>query len=189
MLMMETGGIVRVTHPFPRRLSSASSCRPRPARSSATRLEALRSRTAWPRLEILVCDNESREPETLAYLRALAGEGRGVVVPCPGPFNFAAMNNAAAAQAKGSLLVFMNNDVEAFRPDWLVAMARHALRPEVGAVGAKLLDGEGRIQHGGIVLGRAGSSPTPTGTSRAMRRAISRPCAWRIACRPLRPPA
>jgi GT2 family glycosyltransferase len=50
----------------------------------------------------------------------------------------------------------MNNDVEAFRPDWLIAMARHALRPEVGAVGAKLLDGAGRIQHGGILLGTGG---------------------------------
>lgn len=157
MLMMETGGLVRVTHPLPE-TPLVSVIVPTRDRLDLLRpcLDALRSRTAWPRLEVLVCDNESREPETLAYLRTLAGEGRGVVVPCPGPFNFAAMNNAAAAQAKGSLLVFMNNDVEAFRPDWLVAMARHALRPEVGAVGAKLLDGEGRIQHGGIVLGTGG---------------------------------
>lgn len=77
-------------------------------------------------------------------------------MPCPGPFNFAAMNNAAAARARGRLLVFVNNDVEAFRPDWLSRMAREALRPDVGAVGAKLLDGEGRIQHGGIVLGTGG---------------------------------
>lgn len=119
-------------------------------------LAALRSRTAWPALEVLVCDNGSREPETLAFLEGFVREGRGVVVPYPGPFNFAAMNNAAARQARGRLLVFMNNDVEAFRPDWLVAMARHALRLKVGAVGAKLLDGAGRIQHGGIVLGTGG---------------------------------
>ncbi|SDN61047.1 Glycosyltransferase, GT2 family [Methylobacterium phyllostachyos] len=119
-------------------------------------LDSLRSCTDWPNLEVLVCDNDSREPETLAYLRALEGEGRGHVVPCPGPFNFAAMNNAAAARARGRLLVFVNNDVEAFRPDWLMLMAREALRPGVGAVGAKLLDGEGRIQHGGIVLGTGG---------------------------------
>ncbi|MGH1571521.1 hypothetical protein ACRAWG_13555 [Methylobacterium sp. P31] len=77
-------------------------------------------------------------------------------MPCPGPFNFAAMNNAAASRARGELLVFVNNDVEAFRPDWLSLMAREALRPEVGAVGAKLLDDTGRIQHGGIVLGTGG---------------------------------
>ncbi len=119
-------------------------------------LESLRAKTAWPSLEILVIDNGSREEATLAYLRDLERGGRGRVVPYPGPFNFAAMNNEAAKQARGRLLVFMNNDVEAFRPDWLVAMARHALRPGVGAVGAKLLDGEGRIQHGGIVLGTGG---------------------------------
>ncbi|MDP4023556.1 glycosyltransferase [Methylobacterium sp. NEAU 140] len=118
-------------------------------------LDSLRTCTDWPDLEILVCDNGSREPETLAFLRDWAGAGRGVV-PYPGPFNFAAMNNAAADRAGGDLLVFVNNDVEAFRPDWLRLMAREALRPDVGAVGAKLLDGAGRIQHGGIVLGTGG---------------------------------
>jgi GT2 family glycosyltransferase len=119
-------------------------------------LDSLRNCTDWPSVEILVCDNDSREPETLAYLVDLERQGRGHVVPCPGPFNFAAMNNAAAARARGRLLVFINNDVEAFQPDWLTLMAREALRPDVGAVGAKLLDGEGRIQHGGIVLGTGG---------------------------------
>ena len=70
------------------------------------------------------------------------------------------MNNAAAARARGRLLVFVNNDVEAFQADWLSLMAREALRPEVGAVGAKLLDGAGRIQHGGIVLGTGGGLVT-----------------------------
>lgn len=156
-MMAEAGGLIRVTYPLTEtpfisiivptrdRLDLLQVC-----------LNSLRTRSAWPALEIIVCDNDSREPETLAYLRAFAEEGRGVVVPCPGPFNFAAMNNAAAARARGQLLVFLNNDVEAFRPDWLVAMARHALRPEIGAVGAKLLDGVGRIQHGGIVLGTGG---------------------------------
>ncbi len=156
-VMMEPDGIVRVTHPLDE-VPLVSVIVPTRDRLDLLRpcLDSLRSRTAWPKLEILICDNDSREPETLAYLAALSGEGRGVVVPCPGPFNFAAMNNAAAARARGRLLVFMNNDVEAFRPDWLVAMARHALRPEIGAVGAKLLDGEGRIQHGGIVMGTGG---------------------------------
>lgn len=156
-VMTDADGIVRVTHPLAD-TPLVSVIVPTRDRLDLLRpcLDALRSRTVWPRLEILVCDNDSREPETLAYLETLAGEGRGVVVPCPGPFNFAAMNNAAAAKARGKLLVFMNNDVEAFRADWLVAMARHALRPGVGAVGAKLLDGAGRIQHGGIVLGTGG---------------------------------
>ncbi|WP_331302401.1 glycosyltransferase family 2 protein [Methylobacterium oryzae] len=150
--------LVQVDHPLPDARPLASLIVPTRDRLDLLRpcLESLRSCTDWPSTEIIVCDNDSREPETLAYLRALEGEGRGHVVPCPGPFNFAAMNNAAAARARGRLLVFVNNDVEAFRPDWLSRMAREALRPDVGAVGAKLLDGEGRIQHGGIVLGTGG---------------------------------
>ncbi|TGE00206.1 glycosyltransferase [Methylobacterium nonmethylotrophicum] len=118
-------------------------------------IESLRAHTDWPSPEIIVCDNDSRGPDTLAYLEQLAREGVRVL-PCPGPFNFAAMNNRAAAAARGALLVFVNNDVVASRADWLRRMAEEALRPEVGAVGAKLLDGRGRIQHGGIVLGTGG---------------------------------
>ncbi|UHC15088.1 glycosyltransferase family 2 protein [Methylobacterium currus] len=118
-------------------------------------IESLRAHTDWPAFEIIVCDNDSRQPRTLAYLQRLAGEGIRVL-PCPGPFNFAAMNNRAAAEARGALLVFVNNDVVARRSDWLRRMAEEALRPEVGAVGAKLLDVRERIQHGGIVLGTGG---------------------------------
>lgn len=155
---IDVHGLIRVTHPIPALRPLASVIVPTRDRLDLLRpcLDSLRDHTDWQPLEILVCDNDSREPETLAYLAMLEGEGRGVVVPCPGPFNFAAMNNAAAARARGDLLVFLNNDVEAFQADWLSLMAREALRPDVGAVGAKLLDGAGRIQHGGIVLGTGG---------------------------------
>ncbi|MDP4004273.1 glycosyltransferase [Methylobacterium sp. NEAU K] len=151
-------GLLRVANPLPDPRPLVSIIVPTRDRLDLLRpcLDSMRACTDWPSIEILICDNDSREPETLDFLRALEREGRGLVVPCPGPFNFAAMNNAAAARARGELLVFVNNDVEAFRPDWLTLMAREALRPEVGAVGAKLLDGEGRIQHGGIVLGTGG---------------------------------
>jgi len=152
------GGLLQVEHPLPDPRPLVSVIVPTRDRLDLLSpcLDSLAASTDWPNLEILVCDNDSRELETLAFLKTLEREGRGGVVPCPGPFNFAAMNNAAAARARGALLVFVNNDVEAFRPDWLARMAREALRPEIGAVGAKLLDGEGRIQHGGIVLGTGG---------------------------------
>lgn len=151
-------GLLQVEHPLPDPRPLVSLIVPTRDRLDLLRpcLESLATCTDWPNLELLVCDNDSREPETLAFLQALEREGRGLVVPCPGPFNFAAMNNAAAIRARGALLVFVNNDVEAFRPDWLTRMAREALRPEIGAVGAKLLDDEGRVQHGGIVLGTGG---------------------------------
>jgi GT2 family glycosyltransferase len=119
-------------------------------------IESLRHRTDWPAKEILICDNDSRDPETLAYFRTLEAEGVARIVACPGPFDFASINNRVAAQARGRLLAFINNDVEAEAPDWLERMVREALRPEIGAVGARLVDGEGWIQHGGIVLGTGG---------------------------------
>ncbi len=157
MALPQADGLIRITHPLTD-TPLVSVIVPTRDRLDLLRpcLEGLRTRTAWPSLEVIVCDNGSREPETQTFLRDWEREGRGVVVPYPGPFNFAAMNNTAVRRARGRLLVFMNNDVEAFRADWLVGMARHALRPSVGAVGAKLLDGEGRIQHGGIVLGTGG---------------------------------
>lgn len=157
-LSQDEDGVIDVAHPLPEPAPLVSLIVPTRDRLDLLKpcIDSLIAGTDWPTKEILVCDNDSRAPETLAYFRALTEQGLARIVPCPGPFNFAAMNNAAAAGAQGRLLAFVNNDVEAFRPDWLARMVREALRSEIGAVGAKLLDGEGRIQHGGVVLGAGG---------------------------------
>ena len=72
------------------------------------------------------------------------------------PFNYPAINNHAAAQCDAPLLLFLNDDTEALAPGWLTALVEHACRPEVGAVGAKLIYPDGRIQHGGVVMGLYG---------------------------------
>ncbi len=71
----------------------------------------------------------------------------------PGPFNFSAFNNEAAATAGGEVLVFLNNDTEILTPDWLEQFANLAMKRHVGAVGGLLLFPNGRIQHSGIVVG------------------------------------
>ncbi|ACS38356.1 glycosyltransferase [Methylorubrum extorquens] len=151
-------GVIRLDRPLPEPRPLVSLIVPTRDRLDLLQpcIESLRHRTDWPAKEILICDNDSRDPETLAYFRTLEAEGAARVVACPGPFDFAAINNRVAAQARGRLLAFINNDVEAEAPDWLERMVREALRPEIGAVGARLVDGEGRIQHGGIVLGTGG---------------------------------
>jgi GT2 family glycosyltransferase len=70
-----------------------------------------------------------------------------------GPFNFAALNNAAVREARGEIIVLLNNDIDVIHADWLRELVSHALRPDVGAVGARLLYPDGRVQHGGVVLG------------------------------------
>lgn len=123
-----------------------------------TCIESLVERTAYPNYEILVVDNGSVEPDTLAYLAALPqrlGE-RVRVLHDPQPFNYAALNNAAVAQARGSLIGLINNDVEVIGSDWLDEMVRHALRPEIGCVGAKLYYPDDTVQHAGVILGIGG---------------------------------
>jgi GT2 family glycosyltransferase len=77
------------------------------------------------------------------------------------PFNWAALNNRAVTLSRGDLFVFLNNDIEARRPGWLPALSAHALRPDVGAVGARLLYPEGRVQHCGVVVGMGGAAGHP----------------------------
>jgi GT2 family glycosyltransferase len=69
------------------------------------------------------------------------------------PFNYSAINNAAARQCTSPVLLFLNDDTSVIAPDWLQAMLELALRPEVGAVGGKLLYPNGAIQHAGVVMG------------------------------------
>lgn len=108
--------------------------------------------TRYPGLEVIVVDNDSDDPATLAYLAAQNPQ-HVRVIRHPGPFNYSTINNRAAAEARGRLLCLLNNDVEMIAPDWLSIMATQALRPEVGAVGAQLLYPDRRIQHAGVVIG------------------------------------
>lgn len=127
------------------------------------RLDLLRTcidgleRTDYPDMEVIVVDNGSDDPAALHYLAQL-DPARFLVLRDDGQFNFSRLNNRAAQLAKGELLCLLNNDIEVLEPDWLKIMARQALRPEVGAVGACLLYPDGRIQHAGVVLGICGGA-------------------------------
>ncbi len=113
-------------------------------------LDSVERRTDYAPYEIVIVDNESTDPATLEFLSRSPHR----VLPFPGPFNFAAINNAAARAARGEYLVFLNNDTEVRSPEWLSAMLEWARQPAVGCVGAKLLLPDGRLQHVGVVLRR-----------------------------------
>jgi len=115
--------------------------------------EGVLKRTDYPAIELIVADNDSHEPETHRLLAELRRDERVRIVRAPGAFNYSAINNAAAAAATGEVLVLLNNDIDVIDPGWLREMAGHAMRPDIGAVGARLLFGHGAIQHAGVVLG------------------------------------
>jgi GT2 family glycosyltransferase len=132
--------------------------------------------TAYERLSLRLVDNGSAEPATAALLDRLRRDPRVEVLRDERPFNFSALNNAAAAESAADVLLFVNNDVEAVEPDWLEPVLAHAQRAEVGAVGPLLLHPGGRVQHAGAAIGLHGTAghpfaglrpeaPTPFGTA------------------------
>ena len=119
-------------------------------------VDSIRKQTTYESYEILIVDNQSHAPEALAYLAALAREERVRVLRYDAPFNYSAINNFAAREARGTVLGLINNDVEVINGDWLTELVSHALRPDIGCVGAKLYYPDDTIQHAGIVLGIGG---------------------------------
>lgn len=114
-------------------------------------LESL-PKTAYSNYHVLIIDNESDDPETLHYLNNCSYQVERIPNP-DGRFNFAYINNEAARRVDAEYLLFLNNDVEITNPYWLSSMAGYAQIPGVGAVGARLLFPDTRIQHAGIVHG------------------------------------
>lgn len=131
-----------------------------PTRDNAALLEAcirsIRERTYYSDYEILVVDNGSVEDATKRLFARLAADPAVRVLPRPEPFNFSRLNNSAAREARGSILGLVNNDIEAVEAGWLTEMVSLAARREVGCVGARLHYADGRLQHGGIILGLGG---------------------------------
>lgn len=121
-----------------------------------TCIESLYAITDYPAFEIIVVDNGSTDPETLAWLgeKSLRDDLR--VMRADVPFNWSALNNLAAREAHGEVLVFLNNDTEVLDREWLTRLAENALRPEVGICGPLLLFGDRTIQHAGVVIGMGG---------------------------------
>jgi len=151
-------GFNRLVRPLPQpapRVSVIIPTRDRAEILSVT-LDGLLTSTDYPDIEVVIVDNDSREPETAALFARYRDDPRVRVVLVPGAFNFSDLSNRGAAAAAGPVLLFLNNDVEVLEPGWLGELVRHAVRPEIGAVGAKLLYPDRTIQHGGIVLGIGG---------------------------------
>ncbi|XXF80649.1 glycosyltransferase [Myxococcaceae bacterium GXIMD 01537] len=121
---------------------------------------SLLGKTRYQNYELLLVSNNSTQRETFELLESLT-DPRIRKLTWDFPFNYPAINNHAAREARGELLLFLNNDMEVIQPEWLEELIGHAQRPEVGAVGAKLLFPDGSIQHAGVVVGVSGFAAHP----------------------------
>jgi O-antigen biosynthesis protein len=118
-------------------------------------------RSSYERLSLRLVDNGSGEARTAEVARILAGDPRVTLESDPRPFNFSALNNAAAARSHAEVLVFLNSDTEIVQEDWIERLLPEALRQEVGAVAPLLLYPDGRVQHAGAAIGLHGWAGHP----------------------------
>ncbi|MBS0656755.1 MAG: glycosyltransferase [Verrucomicrobia bacterium] len=124
-------------------------------------VESVLAKTDYPDFELVLIDNESSEPATLAWFEEIERDPRVRRLRYEQPFNYAAMHNWAVPQTRGQVLCLLNNDLsdlECSTPGWLRDMTALALRAQTGAVGALLLYPDDTVQHAGVVLGIDGSA-------------------------------
>ncbi|MDH5358624.1 MAG: glycosyltransferase [Gammaproteobacteria bacterium] len=127
-------------------------------------IDSLLDKTVYPNYEVIIVDNQSSDPDTLAYYDVLTGQypDKVKVFYYDKPFNFSAMNNWASEQANGEYLLLLNNDTEIIQGEWLTRMMSYGQRKDVGIVGARLIyPGTGAVQHVGVILGLKGIAEHP----------------------------
>jgi len=81
-------------------------------------------RTNLPNIKLLVCENKNKAEQL----------------------------NFAAAQADGEILCFTDANLKPLAVDWLKELSSFALQTEIGAVGAKILETDENVLHGGLII-------------------------------------
>ena len=119
-------------------------------------VHSILKKSSYRAFEILIVENGSRKQATFALYEQFQKQQNIRILEWKQAFNYAAVNNFASEQARGDVLLFLNNDTEVINSDWLERMLEHALRPDIGAVGAKLYYPDETIQHAGIIVGICG---------------------------------
>lgn len=116
-------------------------------------IESVKEVTTYGNYEIVVVDNGSSEENMIKY-KELADKYGCTYFHEIKDFNFSYMCNKGASLAKGSLLLFLNDDIEIPKNqgEWLSIMAGQAQVSYTGAVGAKLIyPGTNLVQHAGVL--------------------------------------
>ena len=119
-------------------------------------IRSIRENTSYKHYEILIVENNSTTDEIFEYYKQLSKEPDVRILRWNGVFNYSAINDFGAKNARGDYFLFLNNDITVITPDWMEEMLGICQRREVGAVGVKLLYPDNTIQHAGCVVGMGG---------------------------------
>lgn len=150
--------MLRVRHGLPSPAPSVEILIPTRDRANLLRrcIDSIARLTTYPGYAVCLIDNGTTEPQALSLLDEYARRPGFRVLRDDRPFNYAALNNAAASTSGADYLCLLNNDIEVITPEWLDELVSRACQPGVGCVGARLWYPDDRLQHGGVVLGIAG---------------------------------
>ncbi|MEQ8173199.1 MAG: glycosyltransferase family 2 protein, partial [Candidatus Eremiobacterota bacterium] len=121
-------------------------------------INSIINKSSYKNFEIIIMENGSDEENIFDFYKELKRRENIRIITWNDSFNYAAINNFAVNYAKGEILLFLNNDIEIINQDWIERMLEHAVRKEIGAVGAKLYYPDNTIQHGGVIIGIQGAA-------------------------------
>lgn len=117
-------------------------------------LKSITKKTTYKNYEIIIIDTGSEQAEVWRlYQQIKQKHDKTQILRWKKEFNYSAVCNFGAEKSKGKHLILLNNDTKVIAPDWIESMLEHSQRSDVGAVGAKLLYPDNKIQHAGIILG------------------------------------
>ncbi len=152
------GGHTRVIYPLPQKHPLVSLIIPTRDKLKLLRgtVTGILQQTDYKNIEIIIMDNGSEETKTLEYFNKIKQDKRVTVIQHKAPFNYSQLNNIGVSHANGEVIGLINNDLEVINSGWLTEMVSHALRSEIGAVGAKLYYANDTIQHAGVIVGLGG---------------------------------
>ncbi|MGC5700251.1 TIGR00180 family glycosyltransferase [Pseudomonas sp. NFXW11] len=120
-------------------------------------LVSVLQRTRYQRYEVLIAENHSQDAELDNWLASLEGRGERIRVLRSGQrLSTSALHNLACQEARGEYLVLLSADAEVVNANWLESLLNQAQRPEVGIVGAKLVNARGATTQAGLILGLNG---------------------------------
>lgn len=149
----------KVNWPIPKIAPFVSLLIPTRDRMQITKVavDSILQKTTYQNYEIIILDNGSVQKETLDWFAAVQKQDPRVkVLRYDHPFNYSAINNYGVAHTQGEIVGLINNDIEVINPEWLTEMLQHAIRSDIGCVGAKLYYANDLIQHAGVIVSLGG---------------------------------
>lgn len=124
-------------------------------------VESLFAHTSYDAYEVLLITNGQEPGDVRDWLDAMRGVGGQLRVIDVHSVHPAQGVNQASQQARGDYLLLLDTRCALFDDAWLWQMMNHAQRPEVGVVGPGLVNRDGMIAAGALVLGLRGPAGNP----------------------------